>query len=315
MSYSVSDTPGVFVDHGALYDMTACVSQPGTRAALVGFGEYAKHLINLHPDNIVAVYDPETWKTGIKFRGVPVIGMPDKVDINLIIVCEYPLVYEYLGQLVSLYGNVQHHIPGQIDGKITNEIDVFSQEKIYQNLFRDSANAPLSMMNPEKLKFLIEILRLGLTFDGDIVEMGSWQGGSTWYMAKVLALLGETRRIFAMDLFETHSIDPTATMCSDEIERKLTSAYPNCELITGLIDDEAGLARIPGKICFAHIDLGPIPGALEFVWDRLSVGAPLVLDNYGHILAPTWDFDAFFQAKGTRVTRLPWSEQGLVLKR
>ncbi len=315
MSYAISSTPGVFIDHIALSQMADRVSRPGTRAILVGFGEYAKHLINLHITNIVAVYDRDERKNGITFRGIPVIALPQKVDTNLIVVCEYKHVYQYLGSLVAYYEGVPYFIPSQISEKSTEQIDVFSQEEVYQKLFHDTSDAPISMMNLEKMKFLLEIMRLGLTFSGDIVEMGSWQGGSTWYMARTLALMGEQRRLFAMDLFETHEIEPTATMCTDEIKRVLKRTYPFSEIIVGLIDDDAGLGRIPGKLCFAHIDLGPIPKALEFVWERLDVGAPLVLDNYGHIAAPTWDFDRFFELKGTRVTRLPWSEQGLVIKR
>jgi predicted O-methyltransferase YrrM len=213
-----------------------------------------------------------------------------------------------------MYPGVSHFIPPTIGNKQTNEINVFEQESFYQELFRDNDEIPISMMNIDKLKFLIEMLRLGLTFSGDVVEMGSWQGGSTWYLAKALTLLGQERRIFAMDLFETHSMNPTATMCTDEISRGLKRAHPGVELLVGLVDNPENLAKIPGKLCFAHIDLGPIPKAMEFVWDRLHVGAPLILDNYGHIQAPTWDFDDFFAAKRTRVIRLPWSEQGIVIK-
>ena len=315
MSYPVSTTPRVFVDHGALEEMLRRVSQPNCRAVLVGFGEYAKHLVNLCGENILAIHDPSEWKHGIQFRGVPVVGLKKVDDATVIVACEYKYSYEYIAKIVGLYGRVPYFIPSRISDKTTDQIDVFAQEEFYQRLFSERSEAPISMMQEEKLKFLIEMLRLGLTFEGDVVEMGSWQAGSTWYMAKSLTLLKEKRRLFAMDLFETHSMDPTATMCTDEIRRSLTRAYPDCEVIVGLIDQDENLERIPGKLCFAHIDLGPIPKAMQFVWDRLSIGAPILLDNYGHIGAPTWEFDKFFEALGTRVTRLPWSEQGLVFKR
>jgi predicted O-methyltransferase YrrM len=315
MSYPVSSTPGVFIDHAALSAMSDRVNRPGVRAALVGFGEYAKHLINLHPDSVVCVYDPDEWKVGIRYRAVEIVDRRAMSNATVIIVCEYPLVYEFLGEIVRLHGRVEHFIPPSISNKSTDEINVFEQEHFYRQLLRTSDDIPISMMSDDKIRFLIELLRLGLTFDGDVVEMGSWQGGSTWYMAKTLSLLDSNRTLFAMDLFEKHGIDPTATMCTDEVRLRLSRTYPRCELVVGLIDEPASLARIPGKLCFAHIDLGPIPRAMEFVWERLSTGAPLILDNYGHIRAPTWDFDDFFAARQTRVTRLPWSEQGLVFKR
>ncbi|MGY5780750.1 TylF/MycF/NovP-related O-methyltransferase [Rhizobium sp. LEGMi135b] len=316
MSYNVSQTPTVFVDHGALANMISKITAPGARVALVGFGEYSKHLINLHPNHIVAVHDPRDWLWGAQFRDVPVLSEQEKAsDINLIVVCEYNLVYEYLGKIVGLYQGVKHYIPPTIDCKRTEEIDVFGQEKIYQDLFSSIEEVPVSMMAPEKIKFLMELLRYGLTVDGDVVEMGCWQGGSTWYMARLLLLLGEKRTLFAMDLFETHAMAPTATMCTDEIERRLKRQYENIEMVIGLVDAKSSTDRVPGNICFAHIDLGYVPGALEFVWSRLSPGAPLLLDNYGHIGAPTWAFDRWFEQRNARIIRFPWSEQGLVIKR
>ena len=315
MSYPISSTPGVYIDHAALSAMSGRVNQPGVRAALVGFGEYAKHLINLHRDKIACVYDPEGWKVGMRYRGIEILNREILSNANLIVVCEYPLVYEFLGEILRLHVKVEHFISPSIAHKKTDEINVFEQERFYQELLRPNEETPISMMNENKIRFLIEMLRFGLTFDGDVVEMGSWQGGSTWYLARTLALLNEHRTIFAMDLFETHQMDPTATMCTDEVRLTLARAYQKCELLVGLIDEPANLARIPGDLCFAHIDLGPIPKAMEFVWDRLSIGAPLILDNYGHIKAPTWHFDDFFSERNTRVTRLPWSEQGLVFKR
>ena len=315
MTYPVSATPTVFVEHSALDALARRVSQQGVRALLVGWGEYAKHLINLHPNNIVAVCDENPAVIGMKFRNVPVISLNDHVDVNLIVICEYKYCYEFLGDVVKRYKNAPYFIPDSLHYKKTSEINPFAQERVYRALFEHAAQAPISMMSDEKVRFLLEILRLGLTFDGDIVEMGSWQGGSGWHMGKLLSLLGEKRKLFLMDLFETHVMDPTATMCFDEIQRRMDSAYAHNELLVGLVDDPKCLARIPGKICFAHIDLGPIPRAMEFVWERLSPGAPLLLDNYGHVRAPTWEFDDFFKARGARVTRLPWSEQGLVFKR
>jgi hypothetical protein len=62
------------------------------------------------------------------------------------------------------------------------------------------------------------------------------------------------------------------------------------------------------------MDLGPQLVALKCLWDNLVPGAPMLLDNYGHLNAPTWLFDRFFEQYNTRVIRFPWSEQGLVFK-
>ena len=132
-------------------------------------------------------------------------------------------------------------------------------------------------------------------------------------MAKTLSLLGENRKLFAMDLFETHMMDPTATMCMDEIQRRLDSAYPHCETVVGLIDDPKGLARIPGAICFAHIDLGPIPGALELVWEKFSPA--LRWCSTITAISSRQPGPLMLSSKPRGRASPGWSEQGLVFKR
>ncbi|RVU17119.1 hypothetical protein [Methylobacterium oryzihabitans] len=319
MSYPVHATPTVFVDHEGLANLIRACDETSGPVVLVGFGEYAKHVINLRPDRIAAVYDPNPLYAGreMRFRGVPVVDIPHRVDAALILGCEYRHLYEYLGRVVRHFGWTRHYYPPRLAYKDTTEIKPYEQEALYHAVLRNEADAPVSMMNPEKIRFLVELLRTGLTLspEASVLEMGSWQGGSSWFIARTLKYLGQTRTFYMMDLFETHMMDPTATMCTDEIAVRMNEVYDHVEMIVGLVDDPACLARVRGPLCFAHIDLGWQEPGLRFAWDTLLPGAPLLLDNYGHLAAPPWRFDDFFEARGTRVTRLPWSEQGLVFKR
>ncbi|WP_407520941.1 class I SAM-dependent methyltransferase [Methylobacterium oryzisoli] len=316
MSYAIHSTPTNIVDHEALSQLVAQCSDPGVRAVLVGFGETAKHVINLCRDNVVAVYDPNPIFRGVHFRGIPVVDLDRKFDANLILSCEYRHNYGYLGDVVRLYGYMRWFYPSRLLYKQTSEINVFEQETLYHEVFRNEDEAPASMMAKEKIHFTMELLRLGLTFPGDVIEFGTWQGGSAWYFARALNYLKEFRKFHLVDLFETHQPDPTATMCTDEIRARITREYANTELYVGLVWDSAIHERIGSQqFCFAHVDLGYEEVGLDYLWQRLAPGAPMVLDNYGHLAAPTWRWDDFFAARGTRVTRLPWSEQGLVFKR
>ena len=316
MSYPVSSTPTIYVDHDALRHLLERCAEPNTKAILVGFGEYAKHLINLCPASIVAVYDPDPILKGIKFRDKPVVDIPDIFDANLIVGCEYRHLYGYLGRVIRHFSCIPHYYPPQLHYKSTAQINVFEQEEIYHDVFKNEQDAPISMMGPEKLRLLVELLRTGLSLspEANVLEMGSWQGGSSWFIAKTLRYLKQRRIFYMLDLFETHMINPTATMCTSEISARMRSVYDSVELIVGLVDDPMSLAKVQGPLCFSHIDLGWQEQGLSFVWGNLVPGAPLLLDNYGHLAAPPWWFDDFFKSKGTRVTRLPWSEQGLVFK-
>ena len=315
MSYDIAATNHVFNDHNALRHLLERCGRPGTRAILVGFGETAKHLINLCRQNVAAVYDPDKLLRDVRFRGVPVIDLDRKVEANVILCCKYSLHYEYFGKVIRAYNWMEFYYPPTLDHKPTYEIKPFEQEEFYKVVLRDLERAPLSMMSDEKMKFLLELLRLGLTFPGEVIELGCWQGGSTWLMARALAYLGEARKLYLMDLFEEHSMDPWATMCTDEVIARMGEQYANIKAIVGLVDDERNLRKTDGcSFCFAHVDLGYQEPSLAYIWDHLTPGAPLLLDNYGHIAAPTWKWDDFFASRGTRVTRLPWTEQGLVFK-
>lgn len=318
MTYPTNSAPGVFVDHEALHNLRQQLETSGTRAALVGFGEYAKHLVNFHRDNVIAIYDPSSrYKgKGAQFRGVPIIDLPETVDANLVLGCEYHLNYDYLGSVIRKSGWPRYYYPPRIDHKPTHQIDVFAQEAIYHSVLRDMGEAPVSMMNPEKIKYLLELLRTGLnnSKSGSVLEMGSWQGGSAYFIAKAMKYLGEARPFYMMDLFEAHMMDPTATMCTDEIRLRMAEAYDHVTLVCGLVDDPACLEQVETPLCFAHIDLGCQETAVAFTWDNLVPGSPLLLDNYGHLAATTWRFDDMFAERGSRVIRLPWSEQGIVFK-
>ena len=315
MNYRVTETATVLVDHEALTGMLNACAEPGTRAALVGFNEYSKHLLNLSSENIIVVYDEAEWKQGIKFRGITVASPNVRFDINKIIICEYHQLYGFTGTIRRLYEkNIPIYYPPRMHYKSTADINVFEQEITYKSIEAEKTLSPPSMMEQNKLHYLAELMRSGLRNQGDILEMGVYQGGSVWFLAHILKNLGEARDIFMFDLFEKHMMHPNATMCKDEIKRRL-SFYPRCHLLEGLVDDEDLLRAVRGKpLCFVHYDLGFHRSALEFAWEHLQPGSPMVLDNYGHLAINPWDLDDFFSDRGAHVTRNPWSEQGVVFK-
>ena len=313
-AYAPFSAPHVFVDPHGLQQLFDRCSAAGTRVALIGYNEYSKHLINLCGANVVCIYDPHDHNIGIHFRGIPVVDMPTKLDANLLACCDYKYLYEYGAKLEQFYDNVVFFYPSRLDSKETTIINVFEQEEFYRHVLSNREMQPVSMMNVDKLQFLLEMLRLGLSYQGSVVEIGAWQGGSAWLMAKSMNYLSDKRHLYMLDLFETLADHEIATVCNDEVKSRF-SFYPDAEMIVGLADDPQNLERIKGPICFAHMDLGPLPVAMEYVWNRMPIGAPILLDNYSEIGAPPWRFDNFFAGKGARVNRLPWSGQAFVLKR
>lgn len=315
MTYTPADAITYLVDPEALAALVREARAPGARVALVGFNEYSKNVINLAPEAVVGIHDRAPWMHGIRFRGVPVVPLEHRTDATKIIHCAYEELYEASSILRRTYGaGVSYYYPPKLAYKSTDLIDVAEQEALYRRILEQQPQAPASMVGQAKVKFLLEVLRQSLRNPGAVVEMGVWQGGTSWYMAKLLKELGESRELFMVDLFETHAMDRTATMCNDEISRRM-AFYPPAQMLIGLVDDPALLARIGDRpLSFAHFDLGFIPKALEFLWDRLQPGSFLLLDNYGHLAGDPWAYDEFFAARGRHVVRFPWSEQGLVVR-
>jgi predicted O-methyltransferase YrrM len=172
------------------------------------------------------------------------------------------------------------------------------------------------MMSREKICFMMEWVRHGLKRPGDLLEIGVWQGGSAWYTAQVLARLAPERRLFLVDVFESSPIHSSATMCTEEIRRAL-SFHKGTNVMVGRINDKDIMdVLVQNRYCFIHCDLGfqHAKPALATLWDHMPPGAVLLFDNYGHLHTQPAELEKFFDERGARTIRLPWSEQGVVIR-
>jgi hypothetical protein len=72
------------------------------------------------------------------------------------------------------------------------------------------------------------------------------------------------------------------------------------------------------RVCYLSIDMNivePEIAAIEFFWDKLSPGAPVVLDDYGwsNYRLQKEAMDRFARQRGVAILTLP-TGQGLLLK-
>ena len=95
------------------------------------------------------------------------------------------------------------------------------------------------------------------------------------------------------------------------------SQWPRARIIEGAIPGtlEQVTAR---QIAYLHLDMNcaaPEIAALEYFWERLAAGAPVLLDDYAYIgyTAQRLAMDEFAQAHGVTVCSLP-TGQGLIIK-
>jgi O-methyltransferase len=142
---------------------------------------------------------------------------------------------------------------------------------------------------------------------GDIVECGVYRGGTTALMAKHLQRRGVTgKRIYALDSFsgfrsdtveaeiEHGKIEPGLESLAREAFRGTSATYllhklkalglaQMVRVVPGYFEDT--LEDIPGPFSLALIDCdldGPVEYCLNTLWDRMSPGGTVVVDDYAN---------------------------------
>lgn len=172
---------------------------------------------------------------------------------------------------------------------------------------------------------------LGLKLDGDFVECGVNTGIFSLAVAEYHQFCRSGRKFF---LFDTFQGTPEDQMNPDERAKRLSdnaafypdcyeqakknfSPYPNMELIRGRVPDTLAGAGIE-KVAYLSIDMNVAVAelaAIEFFWDKLQPGAPVVFDDYGWTGCESQKsaLDQFAVKMGTAILTLP-TGQGLLIK-
>jgi hypothetical protein len=291
----------------------------GRRVALLGFSDYTKHIINNFGDNVVKVFEVDQRFAGFEFREKKVEHI-DRIseyadEFDDFIVCVFNNLVDYT-EAVQRAGLAHKPMlwPENFDGHRAHRYDVRRQSSLYRYTpGPDRLGEPATMMPRETITFLTELLRASLRVAGEVAEVGVWQGGSGWNMAKMMQHIGDQRPIHLFDFFDDHTrTNPEAIMCLDEIRARF-GFYEDAYFYRGYADQHMGKLS-DRQFCFVHIDLGYIPEIMEFFWSRLNEGGVMVLDNYGHVRSWPTEFDRFFRERGHSVVRVPFSYQAFIMK-
>ena len=126
--------------------------------------------------------------------------------------------------------------------------------------------------------------RQALRTEGAFVECGCYKGTS----ARILVDAVELQRPFHLyDLFEHdtsmnhHSMPEHGAGLFDTVRARFADA-PNVVVTKGSVPES--LTNAPDKIAFLHIDMNNVDaeiGALETLFDRMSPGGVVILDDFG----------------------------------
>lgn len=193
-----------------------------------------------------------------------------------------------------------------------------------KDIFR-SVVQPYSMTSAERIDCLYDSLEFVRTnnIQGDYVECGVWKGGNIFGMLKYLEHHNNTtNNVWLYDTFsgmtapesidkDLHNrkasdiLDDVLCDCSlDEVQALLSNtSYPK-EKIKYVIGDVCKTLHqpenIPEKIALLRLDTDWYDSTLTelmALWDRLEIGAPCIIDDYGHWAGCKAAVHEFFSAR------------------
>lgn len=166
-------------------------------------------------------------------------------------------------------------------------------------------------------------VRNALHLEGDLVECACYKGTTAKIICDTVNFdQYSQKKYYLYDLFEHNDTTPHSELTehgedlADKVREKFKH-YDNVIVTQGRVPDV--LADVaPDKIAFMHLDLNHAQaelGALECLFERMTPGAILILDDYGWLDYREQKLieDPWFQQHGYHVLELP-TGQGMVIK-
>jgi O-methyltransferase len=130
---------------------------------------------------------------------------------------------------------------------------------------------------------------------GDLIEVGSWRGGTGCVIATKAALCKLANTVYLCDTFKgvvkAGTLDTfyqggehadTSPEIVNGLVRRL--GLRNVEVLTGIFPEETGQRIADREFRFCHIDVDVYQSAadvVEWVWPRLVAGGMIAYDDYG----------------------------------
>ena len=300
-----------------LAEMVQGVEARGGGVVLVRWTDYAKHLTNVFGERILAIADETAAKKGWRFRDVPATTLEESFSKGpaFFVLCDPEGRVEDMGEVTAQPSYKREEVlvfpsPHSNEGRF---YDPWENSSFYRALSEAQGNELPSMLNRGRTHFLLECLRQAVDVPGDVLEVGAGQGGSGWAMARLLAEEGSDKRLVLLDFFEQLPRTSGEGIMHEGEIREVLSFYPGVELHAGNVDRNPA-PILDGEWCFVHYDAGFRARRLAHSFSRLRPGGIIVLDNYGNVAANPRAFDRWFGTRGHRVSTVPHSGQGWVVK-
>ena len=166
---------------------------------------------------------------------------------------------------------------------------------------------------------------------GDFVECGVNTGMASLAVCEYVDFNSLDKRFFLFDTFRgipeeqmskserPFRLQENSTFyeeCFDVAVRNF-ARFPKAVLVQGIVPNTLSSVSID-RICYLHLDMNiayPELAAIEYFWDKIVPGAPIILDDYGftHYEEQKNAMDKFAVRRGVKIATLP-TGQGFMLK-
>ncbi len=131
--------------------------------------------------------------------------------------------------------------------------------------------------------------------DGDVLEVGTWRGGTGCLLARRANDLGLTSTVHLCDTFtgvvktsdrdSNYSGGEHADTSLRVVEQLITTLnLSNVKIHQGIFPEETGAALTDHQFRFCHIDVDVYQSGkdvLAWVWPRMPIGGVVVFDDFG----------------------------------
>lgn len=162
--------------------------------------------------------------------------------------------------------------------------------------------------------------RQALERPGDFVEAGVYKGTSARLICNLTDFAALDRTYWLYDAFWQVASNQRLGEHTPELEatvRRRFADVPNARIIAGLVPESFSQGE-PGQIALLHLDMNNVEAeraVLDRFYDRLSPGACVILDDYGHTnhWAQKDMADEFAVSRGKMILELP-TGQGLLIR-
>jgi O-methyltransferase len=184
-----------------------------------------------------------------------------------------------------------------------------------------------TLLDYRRLAYLVAAVKFSASLSGNVIEFGSFRGGSA---AVMLQHLSKDKVLHVLDSFEgmpeVHEFDnfhqkgDFSETSVQRVDAGLRTIGINFRIHKGFFQDTLPTIDPTGdeKFALAHIDVDlyeSVNAALEFCYPRMAKGGVLIFDDYG---APSCEgakraVDSFFESRDERLVLLASPSYGCLV--